>query len=139
MRFITEMEGLVTQQLNVIKTGLSLTRMEAKLAVMSIYPLIITICMLMVILMGSWISIMGLIGYGLFRAFNDPLMALSGVLLMNALLLGFLLIYLSYTLKNMSFMKTRAYLSRGQNEPKSTCKENNSQAGQAIGDSTKPA
>ena len=51
MKLIHEVEAFVSSQFNVIKTGLSMTRLEAKLALLSIYPLIITVCMLFVVLL----------------------------------------------------------------------------------------
>ena len=116
MRFIDEMEGLVSSQLDVIKTSLSMTRLEAKLAMLTIYPLIINICMLFVILISTWLTLMGMMCYGLLQIVDNLILAMSSVLIVNVLMLGLLLKYLLFNLKNMSFQKTRAYLSRGKED-----------------------
>jgi hypothetical protein len=138
MRFIDEMEGLVSSQVNVIKIGLSMTRMEAKLAMLSVYPLIINVCMLLVILVSTWLTVMGILGYELMQVFDSMILAMSGILIVNVLVLGLLCRCLLFNLKNMSFEKTRAYLSRGKDEPQKTGEECNSNIGQKISEPTEP-
>ncbi len=130
MRLIHEMEAFVSSQFNVIKTGLSMTRLEAKLALLSIYPLIITVCMLFVVLLSTWFTTMGMLVYELMHLANSLILALSGVLLLNIIMLAILLKYLSINLKNMSFEKTRAYLARGKDELKKTDQDSDSKAQQ---------
>lgn len=132
MRFIDEVEGLVSSQVNIIKLGLSMTRMEARLAMLSVFPLIINVCMLLVILVSTWLTVMGMLGYGLMQVVDSLILTLAGILIFNVLVLGLLFRYLSVNLKNMSFEKTRAYLSRGKDEPQKTGDENNSHTGQGI-------
>ncbi len=111
MRILDELEGLVSSQWGVIKAGLSLTKLEAKLAGLSVYPLLINWCLLLVCLTSVWLSAMGLLGYGLMWASDNVLVAIAGVFLFNILAFGILLQYLFFNLKKMSFEKTRAYLS----------------------------
>ena len=126
------MEAFVSSQLNVIKTGLSMTRLEAKLALLSIYPLIINVCMLFVVLLSTWFTTMGMLVYELMHLVNSLILALSGVLILNIIILAILLKYLSINLRNMSFEKTRAYLARGKDELKKTDKDSDSKAQQDI-------
>ena len=132
MKLIHEMEAFVSSQLNVIKTGLSRTRLEAKLALLSIYPLIINVCMLFVVLLSTWFTTMGMLVYELMHLVNSLILALSGVLILNIIILAILLKYLSINLRNMSFEKTRAYLARGKDELKKTDKDSDSKAQQDI-------
>lgn len=118
MRFFNEIAGLVSSQLSVIQTGLSMTRLEARLALLSIYPLIINVCMLFVILVSTWLTAMLMIGYGLMQLEHNLILTLLGIFMFNLLVLGVLLKYLLFNLKNMSFEKTRAYLARGKDELK---------------------
>lgn len=138
MGFIDEIEGLVSSQFNVIKEGLLLTRLEARLALLSIYPLIINVCLLFVMLVSTWLVMMGMLGYGLMQYVDSVLLALSGVLMVNILLLGLLFRYLVFNLKSMSFEKTRAYL-RGGHELKKAGDDGNSHKNQAIVEPTEPA
>ena len=112
MRFIEELEGLVSSRIGVIKTCISMTKLEAKLAGLSIFPLLINLCMLLVSLTCIWLTAMGMLTYLLVQTFDSVLIALAFVFLFNSALLGLLCKYLLYNLKKMSFEKTRAYLSR---------------------------
>ena len=116
-----------------------MTKLEAKLAMLSVYPLIINVCMLLVILTSTWLALMGMLGYGLMLAFDSIILAMSGVLLVNGLVLGLLFGYLLFNLKNMSFAKTRAYLSRDKDESKKTDDDCNSNPRQAIMEPAEPA
>lgn len=139
MRFIDEIEGLVSSQLNVIKAALSLTRLEARLAMLSIFPLLINVCMLFAVLLSAWLMVIGMLGYELMQAFDSVILAMSGVLIVNILLLSLLVSYLLFNLKSMSFKKTRAYLSRGRDESKKTDDDDDSHHEQAIMEPTDPA
>ena len=137
MRFIEELEGLVSSQMAIIKTCISMTKLEARLARLSIFPLIITVFLLLLSVASIWFTGMGMLGYLLMHAFDSVLIALSCILLVNGVLLGVLLGYLSFNLKNMSFSKTRAYLSsRESNESKKTGADGNSHSGKKIMDPT---
>lgn len=112
MRFIDELEGWVSSETGVIKTFLSMIKLEAKLAGMSVFPLLMNLCMVFVSLTCVGGSAMGLLTYLLMQAFHSLLLALVLVFLINCVLLGFLCSYLRFNLKKMSFEKTRAYVSR---------------------------
>ncbi|WP_392536511.1 hypothetical protein [Legionella sp. 227] len=116
MEVFKQLEALVTAKISVIKTVWSLIRLEAKLAGLSVFPLLLNICMLFVVLITVWLSAMFLLGYFLFLASNRFLLSISLVLLLNVGFLLGLLKYLSYNLKSMSFPKSRAYFSQKSEE-----------------------
>ncbi len=111
MRLLNELEGYVSSQFSVIKTALTMTKLEAKLAGLSLYPLLINVCFLLVCLTSTWVTLMVAFGYVLVYFFGSLPLAFSGVLLLNIITAGLLLKYLRFNLKQMSFQKTRAYLS----------------------------
>ena len=137
MRFIDELEGLVSSQIEMIKTFISMTKLEARLARLSVFPLIVNVFLLLLSLTSIWFTGMAMLGFVLMQAFDSVLITLSCILLCNGVLLGVLLSYLSFNLKNMSFSKTRAYLSgREPNESKKTGADCNNQSGKTIMDPT---
>ena len=111
MRLLNELEGYATSQFSAIKTALAMTKLEAKLAGLSIYPLLINVCFLLVCLTSTWVTVMVALGYVLFYFFGSLPLAFSGVFLLNIITAMLLLKYLRFNLKQMSFQKTRAYLS----------------------------
>jgi len=142
MRFIDELEGLVSSQLNVIKACLTMTKLEARLAGLSIYPLLINLCLLLACLTCVWLTAMGMLGCALMLWFDSALIAISCIFLFNTLLLGMLFGYLLSNLKNMSFAKTRAYLSgsreHDRNEFEKTDNNCPGNPGKKIMESTSP-
>lgn len=111
MRFIDELEGLASNQLNVIKTCLTMTKLEATLAGLSVYPLLINLCMLFASLISTWIMAMGLICYALTQVLDSVVMAVLTVFLFNTICVGIFVRHSLNNLKKMSFEKTRAYLN----------------------------
>jgi hypothetical protein len=111
MKFFEELESYFSGQFNSLKMLFTLIKLEAKLAGLSVAPLIITLCMLFVILITFWASLMVLVGYFIFTQFNSFWLAICSTLLLNLLVLCFLLKYFIYNLKAMSFEKTRRYLN----------------------------
>lgn len=136
MQFINEIEGLVSSQLHVIKHFLSMTKLEARLAVLSIYPLLINLCMLFVCLISLWLTSNVILGYALMQVLDSLIIAMACVLIFNTLLFGLLLTYLRFNLRKMSFEKTRAYLSRSTepstHEFKKAGDDSNNPPGQKI-------
>ncbi len=111
MRLIEEAVGLVSSQFHLIKACLSITRLEAKLAGLSVYPMLVLVCLLMVCLMGLWCSSLLFFGVVLMQALENLMLVTGLICSMNALLLAVILGYLHRYLKRMSFEKTRAYLA----------------------------
>lgn len=112
MSFFLEIENLVSAKLEVVKTAVSIFKLETKLAGLSIYPLLLNLCCLLIGLMGIWTSSMLAIGYILELWVHNLLLCILAVLLLNTFLVFGLLKYLSFNLKNMSFEKTRQYLAK---------------------------
>lgn len=115
MKFFEELENYFSGQFYSLKMLLSLIRLEAKLAGLTVVPLIINLCMLFVILITFWASLMVLLGYAVFTQFNSYWLAISSTLFFNVLMLAVLLKYFAHNLKAMSFEKTRRYLNSQEN------------------------
>ena len=117
MKIFEQVEGLASNYCSIIKTVVSIVTLETRLAGLSVYPLLLNICMLLIILMTVWASGMLILGYYLNLAFKSPIIALAFVLFTNLGLFFLLLNYLKFNLKSMSFEKTRDYFSnKGKNE-----------------------
>jgi len=126
MKLLNEIEGLVSSQINVIKAILSIMRLEARLASLSIIPVLVSILMILIVVVTTWESAMVLFGYLIFLALNSPVLAILLTLLFNVACLVGLGVYLLANLKHMSFEKTRKYLSLKENHHDDE-KTNNSQ------------
>ncbi|QMT60980.1 hypothetical protein [Legionella sp. PC997] len=120
MDALKHLEALITAKIAVFKTVYSLFRLEAQLAGLSVFPLLLNICMLFVGLITIWLTAMVFIGYLVFWVSGYWVLLISHrilisilfVLLLNGGLLLGLLKYLSFNLKSMSFPKTREYFSQ---------------------------
>ncbi|HBI21649.1 MAG TPA: hypothetical protein DDY37_03540 [Legionella sp.] len=111
MRILKEMEGLVSSNLGVVKAIASIFKMETRLAILSIPPLLVNVFMLMMAFITIWLSTMLFVGYFAMLAFSSIIVANGCVLLLNIALFFCLLKYLSFNLKNMRFEKTRQSIS----------------------------
>lgn len=142
IKIIEQIEGLVSSKIATIKTIYSIFKLEAKLAGLSVYPLLLNLCMLFVVLITVWLSIMLLVGYYTILFFGTFILSVVFVLLLNLVLLIGLLKYLSFNLNKMSFEKTRAYFSSNESnkddELKKTINSKNSNSGKKITLPTKP-
>jgi hypothetical protein len=110
MDLLREIEGLVLSKLRLIDSSISLIKLESKLAGLSIFPLLVNIVLLLVITLTTSITFMLLIGYFALLIFNNILIAILSILVLNGLLCLCLIKYLSFNLKSMSFEKTRKHL-----------------------------
>ena len=111
MRFIEEIEGLVSSKFAEIKAFISMAKLEAVLAALSVFPLLISLCLILVVLMTTWLSAMLLIGGLIIWLNGNVLFALAFIIFSNIIILGVLFRYLWFNLKNMSFEATRHYLN----------------------------
>lgn len=111
IKIIEHIEGLISSKFALFKTTLSIIKLEARLAGMTVYPLLLNLCFLFVVLITLWLSVIILIGYYSFLFFGTILLGIVSVLLLNLCLFFGLLKFLTYNLNNMSFEKTRACLS----------------------------
>lgn len=114
MEALKQLESLIYEKISVFKTVLTLIRLEAKLAGLSVFPLLLNVCMLFIVLLTVWFSGMFFLGYCISLVSNRLFLAIFSVLLLNIGLLIGLLKYLSFNLKNMSFQKTREYFSKNK-------------------------
>ncbi|KTC83594.1 hypothetical protein [Legionella cincinnatiensis] len=112
MEAFKQLEALIAAKISIIRTVLSVFRLEARLAGLSVFPLLLNICMLLVIFITVWLTAMFLLGYFVALTSNSLFLALVLILLLNIGLLLGLTKYLSYNLSNMSFQKTREYFSQ---------------------------
>lgn len=121
MSFFLEIENLVSAKIEVVKTAVSILKLETRLAGLSVYPLLLNLCCLLIGLIGLWTSSMLAIGYVLELWMHNILLCILAVLFLHIVIVLGLIRYLSFNLKNMSFEKTRAYIANRGNahvEPK---------------------
>ncbi|MBP6918508.1 MAG: hypothetical protein KBB94_06300 [Legionellaceae bacterium] len=111
MSLFVEIESLVSAQLEVVKTAISILKLETRLAGLSVYPLLLTLCLLLIGLMGVWTCAMLALGYILVMVVPNTLLCILALLLLNTGIVFGLLRYLLFNLKNMSFEKTRQYIA----------------------------
>ncbi|WP_133131215.1 hypothetical protein [Legionella yabuuchiae] len=112
MKPIDELIGLVSSKYEAVKTLLTIIKLETKLAGLSVFPLVINLGILIAIALTAWFTAMILVGYGFYVLFNHFFIAILGVSILNLIFLGLSIKYLLYTLKNMSFERTRRLLSQ---------------------------
>ena len=130
MNILEEINGLVSNKIGVIKSVISIIKLETRLAGLSIYPLLLNVCMLIIVLIAIWFSCMLLLGYFTLSLFDNMITAISSILFLNVVLFVGLLKYLMFNLQKMSFEKTREFISRRENghyeqEKKNNCKNSN--------------
>lgn len=63
MEVFKQLEALIAAKISVIRTALCIFRLEARLAGLSVFPLLLNICMLLVIFITVWLTAMFLLGY----------------------------------------------------------------------------
>ena len=110
MKLFEEIEGLVSNKIGIMKTMISIVKLETRLAGLSVYPLILNICAVLIVSMGIWLTSMVLIGHSISVWSGNISLGITAVLSLNILMLLGLLKYMSFNIKNMGFEKTRAYL-----------------------------
>ncbi|WP_019217440.1 hypothetical protein [Legionella tunisiensis] len=110
MNIIEHVEGLVSGKIRIIKLVTRIIKLEAKLAGLSIYPLLLNVCLLLITLTTLWLSAMLLLGYLFTQLFGNTFLGIFIVLLFN---LGFSFLlanYLRSNLEKMSFKKQEPIL-----------------------------
>lgn len=111
MNLFNSVGGLISSRLGFAKDIFTLFRLEAKLAGLNLYSVLISIISSLVLLLSIWITVVILIGYLVLFLGGNIIVALFTVLLLNCLLLALILRLLAIRLKQMSFEKTRACLN----------------------------
>lgn len=114
MNVIEEIIGYISGKFKVAGLVVDLFKLEAQLATMSIIPLAITAVLLGVFALVAWTTLMVLLGYAIFWYLENMWIAILGVLLLHAIIIGGLIKYLLINLTKIKFEKTRAFLSRGK-------------------------
>ena len=109
------LSSFVSNKIDLVKNLFTVFRLEAKLAQLSIVPLILNIIILFVIMMTIWCGLMILGGYLVMILGASLIKALILTLCFNLLLLLGLIKYLSFNANNISFKQTRAYFSSKEN------------------------
>jgi hypothetical protein len=114
MNAVEEASGLISNKIGEIKTLFAIAKLEAKLAGLSVFPILINLSMVFVVLLTLWLTAMLSMGYFIMWLSNNLIVTLSSILIINFILLSLLLKYLLVNLRNMSFKKTRHYLGQHQ-------------------------
>ncbi len=112
MNILEQIEGLVSTKLGVVKSAASLFKLEARLAGLSVFPLILNVALLIVVLLSLWLSTLFFGWYLIYLATENILASTIAIIFVNLLLILGLVKYLSFNLKCMSFEQTRAYFSK---------------------------
>ena len=144
MNFLDELEGLITNKFGAIKTLISMTKLEGRLAGLSILPFVLCTIFLMTIALSTWLTLNALMGYLAWLYFGKVIWSFAAVLLFNLIVLSILKKYLLVTLRKMSFEKTRKYfemvLTTSENTDYESREANSTRAAEPraeIADSTK--
>lgn len=111
MEFINHLEGLISDKLTIVKDLWTLFKLEARLAGLTIFPLLIVLGMLISMIFTLVITSMLLIGLLITKYTGEPLFAVGYILVANLFILLYLLLNLKKRLRQMSFAKIRSCLN----------------------------
>lgn len=135
MNLLIDIENLVSAKLDVVKTAVSILKLETRLAGLSVYPLLLNLCFLLVGLVGMWTTAMLALGYILELWIHNILLSLVTVLALQIMIIFGLLKYLSFNLNNMSFSRTRQFIAKKEHayvEQKKTNSQRSCQHGATL-------
>jgi hypothetical protein len=111
MNLIEHIGGLFSAKMSLIKEIFSLIILEAQLAKLNVFPLIVYLIITLPLLVTLWVSAMILLGYMFFTFINNQLViSLMVIFLLNATLLTFSIIKIKKTFQFLCFTKTRKAL-----------------------------
>lgn len=119
MELFNHLEGFIIGNMKVAKTFFSLVKLEARLAGLSIFPLLLNVCFLFVILLTLWMATMVLLGLIAFVFLENSILATVIVLIANLIFVFIVIKAVQKNLRYMSFEKTRETLQQqlgGKNE-----------------------
>lgn len=116
MSVINELDGFIANKWQAIQTILTIAKLEAKLARLSLMPLAVNIVLLLFIGLTLWLSCVGLLGYSIYFFTANVFWSFGGMVLCNILILCLLVLYLRFNLKCISFAQTRQYFSEQNTE-----------------------
>ena len=101
---------LLSKRINTIKDVFNLMRLEAKLAYVSFYRLIINLIMSLIALTSTWLTLLVFLTYEMACYFHNWTIALLSALALNILLVTIFSLLIKSNLKSMRFEHTREYL-----------------------------
>lgn len=114
IKHIEALEGFITSQVSVLKSLVTLAKLEASLARISIYPFMLTLCAIIAVTLTAWITTMAFLGYLIAWKFKSVLIGMCVIWCINLMMLCLLLKYAKFNLRNMSFIKTRTHLNENK-------------------------
>lgn len=114
MNPLHHLKDLIFSEAGIVRNILDIARLEARLARLSIGPLLLNLAILIVIGLGFWFALMVGVGYLLGILFHNILLGIVGVIVIHMIFMGFLIYWLLYNLKNISFKHTRKIFSQRQ-------------------------
>lgn len=109
MKAWNELEALLCDKVESVKTLLSMTAIEARLTQLSLTPFLLICGLLGLVLLTLWLSVMGILGCLVWMLQPTLIWVFTSIFLMNVLVLLMLQYGLRRHLRNMSFQKTRQY------------------------------
>ena len=110
MKALEEVIHLISDRVAILKSIVSIASLEAQLAGLSVFPTLMTLCLLVMVFIGLWLVLQLFIGYLILLALPNTLLTLGIMLVLNVVLMLILLKLFASNLRNMSFEKTRAHL-----------------------------
>ncbi len=116
MNALTDLIGFIKHQTESFRLMLHLVSLEAKLAGLTVFPLLMCFGFLCMFCLTLWLSVMGLMGYLVNVLTQHTWLAFLFVIIINSGLIFICLIKLSQYKSDMSFEKTRAYFTAKQHE-----------------------
>ena len=125
MEILEEIKGLISSKIGVIKTVFAIIKLETRLAGLSVYPLLLNVCMLFVVLMLLCFSCLLWLGYFIIFMVGNIHIAIGSIIFVNVVLLVGLFKYLMFNLQKMSFEKTRAFISKKESDHDEQEEKNN--------------
>lgn len=116
MTALTDIAAFIKHQTEALRLVVRLISLEAKLAGLTVFPLLMCFCFLCISCLTLWLSTMGLVGYVVHEITHQTWLAFLFLMLINGGLMLMCLSKLSQYKSDMSFEKTRAYFSAKQHE-----------------------
>jgi|GEM_PF-2280044 len=116
MKFIEHLDGLISSKINSVKGLWTLFKLEAKLAGLTVLPVLISVALLSALAITMWLTTMVFLGC-LLHIYGTSLLASIGfVLVLNCCLLLLVGNFLKRGINKMSFSKTRSCLRASNNQ-----------------------
>ncbi len=116
MKVFEEIAQLISTKLNIGLSFFRLVGLEARLAGLSLVPLLCSLVGLIVIGLSAWLTLVAILFFAINMLLNNIMLSLTCLFLLNLLTLAILAKAMLYNVNNMSFKNTRKLLiSRNEN------------------------